>query len=161
MSDNIKKSLETVEDMMGLSNSILLNEKQCNNLVANFRKGMEAIQKIIKRSRRDVFGEVEQDLARIVNKAKNVVDECCKEDWCHSAVLQINNKETFRELLLDLECCFHTICDISQMFYRGQSQDILQTESCTTFYPSSIDEVEEDHNSIPIGTSDRFTIGSR
>jgi serine/threonine protein kinase len=148
MSDNIKKSLETVEDMMGLSNSILLNEKQCNNLVANFRKGMEAIQKIIKRSRRDVFGEVEQDLARIVNKAKNVVDECCKEDWCHSAVLQINNKETFRELLLDLECCFHTICDISQMFYRGQSQDILQTESCTTFYPSSIDEVEEDHNSL-------------
>jgi serine/threonine protein kinase len=148
MSDNIKKALEIVEDMMRLSSSILLNEEQCNNLVANFRKGMEAIQKINKGSRRDVFSEVEQDLVRIVNKAKNVVDECCKEDWCHGAVLQINNKETFRELLSDLECCFHTMCDMSQMCYRGQSQNILQTQRCTTFYPASIDEVEEDQNAL-------------
>ena len=148
MSDNIKKALETVEDMMRLSNSILLNEKQCNNLVANFQKGVEAIQKINKGSRRDVFSEVEQDLVRIVNKAKNVVDECCKEDWCHGAVLQINNKETFRELLSDLECCFHAMCDMSRMCYRGQSQNILQTQRCTTFYPTSIDEVEEDQNAL-------------
>ena len=59
MSDNIKKCLETVEDMMRLSSLILLNEKQCNNLVANFRKGVEAIQKIKKGSHRDVFSEVE------------------------------------------------------------------------------------------------------
>ena len=148
MSDNVKKCLETVEDMMRLSSSILLNEKQCSNLVANFRKGVEAIQKIKKGSQRNVFGEVEQDLVRIVNKAKNVVDECCKEDWCRGAVLQIDNKETFRELLLDLECCFHTIRDISQMCYRGQRQNILETQSCTTFYPASIDEVEEDENSL-------------
>ena len=75
-------------------------------------------------------------------------EECCKEDWCHGAVLQINNKETFRELLLDLEYCFHTICDISQMCYQGQSQHILQTQSCTKFYPASIDEVEEDQKSL-------------
>jgi len=145
MSNNIEKALENVEKMMRLSSSIHLNEKQCNNLVANVRKGVEAIQKINKGSRRNVFCEIEQDLVRIVNKAKNVVDECCKEDWCHGAVLQINNKETFRELLLDLEYCFHTICDISQMCYQGQSQNILQTQSCTTFYLISIDEVEEDH----------------
>jgi hypothetical protein len=112
MTDNIKKALEIVEDMMILSSSILLNEKQCNNLVANFRKGVEAIQKIKKGSHRNVFNEVEQEFVRIVNKAKNVVDECCNEDWCHGAVLQINNKETFRELLLDLECCVHTMFDI-------------------------------------------------
>ena len=148
MSDNIKKALETVEYMMRLSNSILLNEKQCNNLVANLQKGLEAIQKINKGSWRDVFNEVEQDVVRIVNKAKNVVDECCKEDWCHGAVFQINNKETFRELLLDLECCFHAMCDMSQMCYRGQSQNILQTLRCTTFYPTSIDEVEEDQDAL-------------
>ena len=148
MSDKIKESLQIVEDMMKLSTSILLNEKQCNNLVANFRKGVEAIQKISKGSRRNVFSQVEQDLVRIVNKAKIVVDECCKEDWCHSAVLQINNKEIFKELNLEFECCFHTICDVSRTCYQGQSQNVFQTESCTTFYPTSIDEVEEDQNSL-------------
>jgi hypothetical protein len=61
MSGNIKKSLEIMEDMMRLSSSILLNDKQCNNLVAlaNIRKGVEAIQKIKKGSHRDVFNEVE------------------------------------------------------------------------------------------------------
>jgi serine/threonine protein kinase len=158
MSDNMKKSLETVEDMMRLSSSILLNENQCNNLVANFQKGVEAIQKIEKGSRRDVFNKVEQDLVRIVNKAKNVVDECSKEDWCHGAVLQINNKETFRELLLDLECCFHTMCDISQLCYQGQSKSIIQIQNCTTFYPTSIDEVEEDENSLHRRLSKHLTI---
>jgi serine/threonine protein kinase len=158
MSDNMKKSLETVEDMIRLLSSLLLNERQCNNLVANFQKGVEAIQKIKKGSRRDVFNEMEQDLVRIVNKAKNVVDECCKEDWCHGVVFQINNKETFRELLLDLEYCFHTMCDISQMCYRGQSQSIIQTQNCTTFYPTSIDEVEEDENSLHRRLSKHLTI---
>jgi serine/threonine protein kinase len=148
MSDYMKKCLETTEDMMRLSSSILLNEKQCNNLVANFRKGVEAIQKVNKGSRRNVFSEVEQDLLRIVNKAKKMVDECCKDDWCHGAVWQINNKETFRELLLDLECCFHTMCDMSRMCCRGQSQKILQTRNWTTFYPTSIDEVEKDQNAL-------------
>jgi hypothetical protein len=93
-----------------------------------------------------------------VNKAKNVVDECCKEDWCHGAVLQIDNKETFRELLLDFECCFHTMCDMSQMCYQGQSQNILQIQACTTFYPASIDEVEEDENSLHIRLSKHLTM---
>ena len=58
MSNDIEKALETVEDMMILSSSIHLNEKQCNNLVANVRKGVKAIQKINKGSQRNVARKI-------------------------------------------------------------------------------------------------------
>jgi serine/threonine protein kinase len=44
------------------------------------------------------------------------------------------------------------------MCYRGQSQNIIPTQSCTTFYPTSIDEVEEDQNSLHKRLSKHLTI---
>jgi hypothetical protein len=38
------------------------------------------------------------ELFWIVNRAIVLVEECCNDDRCHVAVMQINNKEFFRVL---------------------------------------------------------------
>ncbi len=59
-----------------------------------------------------MFGGAKRELFQIVSKAGALIEECCKEDWLEVVVMQMNNKEAFRELLISLECCFDTICGI-------------------------------------------------
>ena len=125
----------------------ILNRRQCGNLLDNFRKGVQAIETIANGSHGNVFRQVEEDMLLVVNKARDVIEECCNEDWCRVVVKQMNNKETFRELE-DFECSFHTMCKVFCHLFPSREAEIMKIESSTTCFPTSIDEVEEDHNSM-------------
>ena len=114
----------------------------------NFRKGVQAIETITNSSHGNVFCRVEEDMLLVVNKARCVIEECCEDDWCRVVVKQMHNKETFRELLEDFDCSFHTMCNVFRHFFPSREAEILKIESSMTFFPTCIDEVEEDHNSM-------------
>ena len=125
-----------------------LNRRQCKNLLDNFENGVQAIQKIHSDFQEDVFDGAEKDMLCIMKKSRGVVEECCQEDWCQVVMMQINNKELFRELLSDFECSFHLMCDIFRRSLPSQEVEIFAIQRSATFYPASIDEVQEDQNAI-------------
>ena len=125
----------------------VLNRRQCENLFLNFQNGVQALQSITS-GHNKVFHKAKEDLYQIIYKAKVLIEDCCREDWCRVVVTQLTNKECFRELLLDFENCFHTICDISCLYHLAQESRILAIKNDTTFYPTSIDAIKEDQTSI-------------
>ena len=70
------------------------------------------------------------------------------ENWVDAAVMQLNNKEWFRELLSDFESCFHTLCEISCHYNPHEKERILAIKEDTTFYTTSTNVVQEDQNLI-------------
>ncbi len=109
---------------------------------------MQAIETIANGLDGNVFRRVEEDMLLVVNKARGVIEECCDDDWCRVVVKQMNNKETFRELLEDFECSFYTMCNVFGQIFPSREAEILKIESSTTFFPTCIDEVEEDRDSM-------------
>ena len=148
---NIQGLLEEVTNFPKVEeNPKVLNSRQCKNLLVNIQNGVETIQSMIDGSYgADVFHQVEQEMLGIMKKARHMVEECCKVgDWCRVVVMQLNNKESFRELLLDFEYCFHTMCEIFCQSFPSREVEIRDMEKSTTFYPTTIDEVEQDQNAI-------------
>jgi serine/threonine protein kinase len=148
---NIQGLLEEVTNFPKIEENLeVLNSRQCKNLLVNIQNGVETIQSMIDGSNGvDVFHQVEQEMLGIMKKARYMVEECCKvDDWCRVVVMQLNNKESFRELLLDFEYCFHTMCKIFSQSFPSREVEIQHMEKSTTFYPTSIDEVEQDQNAI-------------
>ena len=125
-----------------------LNKRQCKNLLDNFENGVRAIQTIHSNFQEDVFDRAGKEMLCILKKSRSVIEECCKEDWCQVVMMQINNKELFRELLWDFENSFHLMCNIFRHFLPSRVHEINAIQGSATFYPASIDEVEEDQNSI-------------
>src|ERR1700738_4867180 len=116
----------------------VLNRRQCENLLDNFRKGVQAIETIVEGSHGDVFRQVEEDMLLVVNKARGVIEECCNDDWCRVVVKQMNNKETFRELLEDFECSFHTMCNAISYIFPSRKIEVLKIKNSTSFFPTCI-----------------------
>jgi serine/threonine protein kinase len=148
---NIQGLLEEVTNFPKIEENLeVLNSRQCKNLLVNIQNGVETIQSMIDGSNGvDVFHQVEQEMLGIMKKARYMVEECCKvDDWCRVVVMQLNNKESFRELLLDFEYCFHTMCKIFSQSFPSREVEIQHMEKSTTFYPTSIDKVEQDQNAI-------------
>ena len=148
---NIQGLLEEVTNFPKVEkNPEVLNSRQCKNLLVNIQNGVETIQIMMDGSHgADVFHQVEQEMLDIMKKARYMVEECCKvDDWCRVVVMQLNNKKSFRELLLDFEYCFHTMCEIICQSFPNREVEIPDIEMSTTFYPTSIDEVEQDQYAI-------------
>ena len=148
---NIQALLEEVTNFPKVEKNLeVLNGRQCKNLLVNIQNSVETIQRMIDGSYGvDVFHQVQQEMLGIMKKARYMVEECCNVgDWCRVVVMQLNNKESFRELLLDFEYCFHTMCKIICQSFPNREVEIRDIEMSTTFYPTSIDEVEQDQNAI-------------
>lgn len=122
----------------------VLNERQCKNLLNNFSRGLDTIQTIIGDSCWNEFHGRKKDLFKIVCKIRNLIEECYNEDWLKSVVIQINNKEAFRELLMDLDYCFDTTCSISQCYYLDKKKKTIEMKRSILFFPIWIDEVDQD-----------------
>jgi serine/threonine protein kinase len=148
---NILGLLEEVTNFPKVEENLeVLNSRQCKNLLVNIQNGVETIQSMIDGSYgTDMFHQVEQEMLRIMKKARYMVEECCKvDDWCRVVVMQLNNKESFRELLLNFEYSFHTMCKIFSQSFPDRDVEIWDMGKSPTFYPSSIDEVEQDQIAI-------------
>ena len=148
---NIQDLLEEVTNFPKVEKILeALNSRQCKHLLVNIQNGVETIQSMIDSSYgANLFHQVEQEMLAIMKKARYMVEECCKvDDWCRVMIMQLNNKESFRELLLDFEYCFHTMCETFCQSFPNREVEIRDMEKSTTFYPTSIDEVEQDQNAI-------------
>nr|PNR36597.1 hypothetical protein PHYPA_022448 [Physcomitrium patens] len=84
----------------------MLNKNQCINLC----KKIENVTKVfdhhlICTNDKLEFGLLLSELFFTLNKSYSLMKKCGKSNWCEEAIFQLNNKETFRELILDLKCC--------------------------------------------------------
>ena len=147
MANVLRLAMGIVEFPEILLREEVLNRKQCENLLSNFRKGMEILHNVTK-GPAQIYHEGEKNLFRIVNKGRVLIGECCNENWVDATVMQLNNKEWFRELLSDFKSCFHTLCEISCHYNPDEKERILAMKDDTTFYPTPTNEVEEDQTSI-------------
>ena len=118
-------------------------------MLSNFQKGVKILHNTTD-GLTQVFHEAQKDLFRIVNKGRILIEECCSENWVDATVIQLNNKEWFRELLSDFKSCFHTLCDISCDYNPDEKvrKIIFAIKKDTTFYPTPTNEVEKDQISI-------------
>ncbi|CAK9856758.1 unnamed protein product [Sphagnum jensenii] len=57
-------------------------------------------------------GLLKHELYRVVLKAKDLLESCCRQEWWLEAMFQMDNKATFVNILADLKCCFDTIYTI-------------------------------------------------
>ena len=147
MANILQLAMGTVKFPEILSREEVLNWRQCQDLLSNFQKGVKILHNITDGTTQ-VFHEAQEDLFRIVNKGRVLIEECCNENWVDATVMQLNNKEWFRELLSDFESCFQTLCEISCNYNPHEKETIHAFKDNTTFYPTSTNEVEEDQISI-------------
>jgi serine/threonine protein kinase len=147
MANVLQLAMEIVEFPTLSMMEKILNRRQCENLVSNFQNGVQTLRSIAN-GHNKVFYKAGEDLLQTIHKARVLIEECCKEDWFNFVVMQINNKECFREVLSDFENCFHTMCEIFCHHNPNRRVEILEIETSMTFYPTSIDAVEEDQNEI-------------
>ena len=149
MANVLRLAIGVVEFPEILLREEVLNRRQCENLFYNFQKGVEILHNITN-GPTQVFHEAQKDLFRIVNKGRVLIEECCNENWVDATVMQLNSKEWFRELLLDFESCFHTLCEISCHYSpcEKEKENILAIKDKTAFYPTPTNAIEEDQTSI-------------
>ena len=147
MANVLRLAVGNVEFPEILLREEVLNRRQCENLLSNFQKGVEILHNITNGPTQG-FHAAEKILLRIVKKGRALIEECCNENWVHAIVMQLNNKEWFRELLLDFESCFHTLCEISCHHNPHEKERILAIKDDTTFYPTTTNALEEDQTSI-------------
>uniref|UniRef100_A0A7I3YUR4 Uncharacterized protein n=1 Tax=Physcomitrium patens TaxID=3218 RepID=A0A7I3YUR4_PHYPA len=138
----LQLSMEIITKASTLLREGVLNERQCKNLLNNFLRGLETIQTIIGGSCLNVFDGAKKDLFKLACKARDLIEECCKEDWLKSATIQINNKEAFKELLMDLGYCFDNICSIFHYYYLNQRKKTIEVKRSISFFRTYIDEID-------------------
>nr|XP_024392367.1 uncharacterized protein LOC112290406 [Physcomitrium patens] len=124
-----------------LNKNNLLNKNQCAHLC----KKIGHVTKVFDHLMTCTNGGLEfrllmSELFFILTKSYFLVENCGKPNWCKEAILQLNNKETFRELLLDLKCCCDIASDILLKNYSKKLEDI----SFATFNVATYEEVEGD-----------------
>ena len=144
--DFLELCVETIGNM-SLEKTLILNERQCRNLLCHFQKCLKVLQEIGS-PYIDGFGPIWKQFYFIASKAKMVVDSCTKDDWHQEALLQNANKETFRELLLDLEDCANIVFKNFQNQQLITPEKMRELERCTSLLPAEISEVEEDQISL-------------
>lgn len=64
-----------------------------------------------------MFERAEKYFFQIVHKGEALIKEYYQDDWLKIVIIQINNKEAFREFLIDFNCWFDTTCNIFQYYY--------------------------------------------
>lgn len=84
------------------------------------------------------------ELFIVVFKIYLLVENCRDEKWCEATIFQMKNKETFRELLLDLKHCFNASKKITAINHVKELEGIASI----TFNVTSFDEVKEDDESF-------------
>lgn len=119
------------------------NARQCKNLLLTLEKRWKDIKTIIG-PHVHIFLPLLEDLFRIIVKAKGVVASCIG-NWQLIALLQRSNKETFREILLELEWFYNMLCEVANK--KGLCTR-LEREKCVQFDPCNLEEIEQDEEEL-------------
>ncbi|XP_073396919.1 uncharacterized protein [Physcomitrium patens] len=119
----------------------MLNRNQCTNLCKKIENVTKVFDHLMTCTNDKLeFGLLLSELFFIMNKSYFLVKKCGKPNWCEEAIFQFNNKETFRELILDLKCCSDIASNFLLKHYPNKFEDII----FATFNVATCQEVEVD-----------------
>nr|PNR36586.1 hypothetical protein PHYPA_022437 [Physcomitrium patens] len=119
----------------------MLNRNQCTNLCKKIENVTKFFDHLMTCTNDKLeFGFLLSELFFILNKSYSLVKKCGKPNWFEEAIFQSNNKETFRELILDLKCCCDIASNMLLKHYPNKFEDIM----FATFSIATCQEVEDD-----------------
>jgi hypothetical protein len=123
----------------------VLNRNQCVHLLGKLILVMKGINQMLSSAIEDLkFQSILEELFYLQKKIEIVRKNCTQQErWCHSAVLQLQNKETFRELLLDLKCCYDTARDMYLVYHPNQSKSMFFIQFDATTYEQVFEDEQE------------------
>lgn len=124
-----------------LKKNNLLNRNQCANLCKKIEHVTKVFDQLMTCTNDGLqFGLLLSELFFTINKSYFLVENCGKENWCEKAIFLLNNKEAFRELLLNLKRC----CDIASDLLSKHYSNKLEAYTFATFNVATQDELKED-----------------
>ncbi|KAG0581362.1 hypothetical protein KC19_4G245200 [Ceratodon purpureus] len=125
----------------------LLNPHQCRSISSKLERTLSSIERIVD-SVDDaslVYGcTALENLYRVSEKGKDLVESCCRPDWCQASAFQIQNEEAFREILLETGLGYNTICKVVEDINQDREFVYDDLRKTSTFDPPSADEVLKD-----------------
>lgn len=85
-------------------------------------------------------------LCHLRKKIEKMKEDCEKEGaWCHASIFQLQNKEAFRELMLELECCYKMACGkLQELCDCKQIEDVVHVQ----FYVATYEQVQNDQRAL-------------
>nr|PNR42855.1 hypothetical protein PHYPA_017686 [Physcomitrium patens] len=140
--DTLKRSkvyIRTFKVLLNKNN--LVNRNQCTHLCKKIEHVAKAFDHLMTCTNGALeFGLLLNEFFFILNKSYFLVESCGKSNWCEEAIFQLNNKETFRELLLDLNYWCDIVSEMLLKYYPNKFEDI----TFATFDVATYDEVQGD-----------------
>ena len=124
-----------------------LNPHQCLRMSSTMERAMRSIERIV-----DSVDDINlvcssaalENFYRVSEKAKQLVEHCCSDDWCPESAFQIQNEEAFKEILLETSLCYNTICKIAEDIHQNRRFLDEDLRGSSAFDPSGADEVLKD-----------------
>uniref|UniRef100_A0A7I3ZUC2 Uncharacterized protein n=1 Tax=Physcomitrium patens TaxID=3218 RepID=A0A7I3ZUC2_PHYPA len=124
-----------------LKTKLVLNKKQCVNIcqpLGGVIKVFEVLRVCC--NGRSEFKILFCEFQCITLRIYKLIKACAQEQWCEASILQMENKEMFRELLWDLKTCYDVGIDLLSKKYPKKMEDIL----LVLFDVSTREEVKHD-----------------
>jgi serine/threonine protein kinase len=127
----------------------VLNKNQCAHLYGKLILALKGIHKMLSSATKDLkFESIFEELCYLQKKVEILGKNCTEQErWCHSAIFQLHNKETFRELLLDLKCCYDITHGLYLFHHPNKTNDMLPIQ----FDAATYQEVFEDRQLLKKG----------
>ncbi|KAG0623911.1 hypothetical protein M758_3G210800 [Ceratodon purpureus] len=143
-----KTNVQKISDLISIeSQKAYLNPNQCRSLLTKLVKIMqniESIARFLEMSSCSLSIEASGHFYRISEKAKELVENCCTEDWCQASTFQIQNEEAFKEILLETGLCYSSIFEFAKGVNSNYTFLVEDLRLSSEFEPPSSDEVLED-----------------
>lgn len=125
----------------------LLNKNQCQDLSTKLSKIIRNLRELETSfgSSALLFRPALKNLYRYLEKAKLLVKKCGKKYWWKAAVFQIQNENTFREILLDVNLCYDAIYEQAENMSTYLPEDLRQS---SVFLPTLHSNVVKDQQEL-------------
>jgi hypothetical protein len=123
----------------------VLNKKQCQHLLNKLVQVVDNFN-VMSTSTKETsnIGLALEELCRIIQRVRVLVEDCGKQEWCHAVAFQMNNMEAFRELVYDLKYFWDAICDIYSPLCVESQYDIPLID----FNVATYDEIQGDEEDV-------------
>jgi len=129
--------------MEAFAKNKVLNKNQCIHLFCKLILAMKEIDKMLSSATsKDIkFQSIFEELCYLQKKVEIVGKNCTKQDrWCCLAIFQLQNKETFCKLLLDLKCCHDATRDMYLFHHPNQLNNILPIQFDAATYQQVLED---------------------
>ncbi|KAG0620858.1 hypothetical protein M758_4G250000 [Ceratodon purpureus] len=127
----------------------LLNPHQCRSISSKLEKTVSSIERMV-----DSVDDASlvyngcmaslENFHRVSEKGKDLIEACCRPDWCQASAFQIQNEEAFKEILLEAALGYNTICKVVEDINQNREFLYDDLRKASTFDPPSADEVLKD-----------------